>query len=148
MTAAERRAKLLDSATTPTDLLLVELIRTLDAMRADFARREERRLQGTGAIPTRKANAPAGSSGATYRFGRLKGQPLVGSSERDLEWYANAVSQSIDDPAKERYRDENERHLAEIQAAMGNGAPAPRKTETVGGVDFGPPRTDDDLIPF
>ena len=69
------------------------------------------------------APAPAArASGAVFKFGRSKGQPLAGASAGDLAWYAEAISRSIDDPAKSRWRADNIAHLAEVEEAMNGGA--------------------------
>lgn len=91
------------------------------------------------ALSTRPA--PAQSSGrpadGCYRFGRRKGERLTGSPLADLEWYEAAIMGSIGDPAKAKYRADNEAHLAEVQAALGR-VSAPVSAQ---------PTVDDD-IPF
>ena len=52
------------------------------------------------------------------RFGRAKGTRLVDADVDGLEWYASALSRSIDDPEKTRYREANQQHLDEVRAEL------------------------------
>lgn len=91
-----------------------------------------RQSGASGGAPT-SGRPPAGC----YRFGRRRGEPLIGSPTADLEWYADALRRSLDDPGKAKYRADNEEHLAEVDRALGRGnAPADA-----------PPPSDDD-VPF
>lgn len=56
---------------------------------------------------------------AVFKFGKLKGQPLTGAPERDLNWYAGALRKSIEDPDKARWVDSNRDELAKVEAVMG-----------------------------
>lgn len=67
----------------------------------------------------RDSTPPASGEEPVFRFGKLKGQPLTSAPLKDLEWYGNAIQASIDDPKKERFRDQNERHLDEVRQAYG-----------------------------
>lgn len=158
MTAAERRADLLEQAAKSDNLvaaLLGEQIREVAALRDDLARREQRRLESAGAIPPRDTTnaAPRASSaaGATFpNYGRSKGQPVAGATEQDLEYYAAGARRSLGDPAKARFHDKERALLGAIEAelvaqrgggqgpASANGAPP----------DFGTDGGDDDMIPF
>jgi hypothetical protein len=74
----------------------------------------------SAAAPQRVATGErsrVGGDGPLVKFGRDKGKRL--SEVSDLSWYRNAVASSVDDPSKERYRDQNVAHLAEIDEAMG-----------------------------
>lgn len=86
-----------------------------------------------GSRPSSKGAAP---SAGTFRFGRSKGQPLAGAPPADLEWYRGVIAASLDDPGKARWRDDNEAHLAEIDAALGGEDPTAAET------------LDDEDIPF
>lgn len=96
------------------------------------------------------------------KFGRGKGKTIEEASERDLEWYADAIAKSVDDPDKSRFRDANERELAAIRAELAyrRGEPAaPAPSPAYGAPPQGappPPPEDfgdyaggsDDDIPF
>jgi hypothetical protein len=91
------------------------------------------------------------------RFGRAKGKALADPSVSidDLEWYAGAVQRFVDDPAKTRWRAENQQHLDEVLAEMrrrdGDGGDEDDGGSSGGGDDFeaaGRARGDNDGIPF
>lgn len=158
MTAAERKAALVaagEQAQSLTDRLLMALLVEVIDLRKDLARREERRLNETGATTARPAEAmpapaPRSSPGSgsrpepgTFKFGRRKGEPLSGAPPSDLDWYANALRTSIDDPAKAKYRKYNEQDLAEVEAAMDHVVPSEAAQR-----DFAAGPGFDDDIPF
>jgi len=86
--------------------------------------------------PTQGANVAPAPGGDVVRFGRDKGTPL--GLVRDLTWYRNAIATSIADPAKERFRSDNEAHLAAIDAAMGGAVESGHDDSNFGHEDFGP----------
>lgn len=51
-------------------------------------------------------------------FGRSKGQYLDDCKDGDLRWLRDAVQDSLDDPAKERYRGKNAELLDAIVAVL------------------------------
>ena len=51
-------------------------------------------------------------------FGRSKGKMLSECDDRDLAWLANAVGENIRDPERERFRSQNEKMLAAINAEI------------------------------
>lgn len=51
----------------------------------------------------------------TARFGKQKGTPLSQLSDDDLAWYAEALEKSVLDPAKAKYRRDNESALHEVR---------------------------------
>lgn len=62
--------------------------------------------------------AQVGASGVVMPFGRSKGVAIEGATVNDLRWVANALAQSIDNPDKARWRDENQRVLDAIQREL------------------------------
>lgn len=57
-------------------------------------------------------------SGLTIPFGNSKGKPIEEATPKDLEFIANALRQSIDDPAKGRWREANEKLLDGIEKEL------------------------------
>lgn len=51
-------------------------------------------------------------------FGTGKGKPLSTLTDKDLAWYERALSENVADPAKSRWRTDNERKLAAVQAEL------------------------------
>lgn len=102
--------------------------------------------------PSTKRTAPppggAVADGVIFPpYGRSKGQPVVGASMQDLEFYANGCRRTLNDPAKSRWHDKERVLLAAIESEIarqqggGGGGEAPPDR------DEPPPMTDDD-IPF
>lgn len=58
-------------------------------------------------------------AGVLVPFGRAKGMDVTEASADDLNWVADKITDSIADPAKERWRDSNMRQLAAIRAELG-----------------------------
>jgi hypothetical protein len=56
--------------------------------------------------------------GMTLPFGRAKGVKLAEADTRDLRWTAGVVRESIDDPAKERWRAQNVELLEAIDREL------------------------------
>lgn len=85
----------------------------------------------------------AGASGALFRFGKLKGQPLASGTDRDLQWYGEAIQNSINDPAKATYRAGNVRELNAVHAEQASRAApqqsAAARTEPLPGIPQSPP---------
>jgi len=97
-------------------------------------------LRGGAQAPARASAPPAASGGGpVFRFGKTKGRPLAGAPVRDLEWYRGAIAESLNNPDKARYRDDNLRHLAEIDAVLGGPEPAPAPDFGTGAGDDGLP---------
>lgn len=66
-----------------------------------------------------KAAAASGAAGgAVIPFGRSKGRPVAGAASEDLLWVGERVVQSLGDPAREKFKGENERLLAAINAEL------------------------------
>ena len=133
-----------------TARLIACLIDTLDALRADLARREQRRLEGAGAIPVRSAPVPTG--GACFpNYGRSKNAPVAGATMGDLEYYAQGCRRTLADEAKARWHGKERALLAaieqEIARQSGGVEPAPSRNEqpAFGGPGFGDVGDD---IPF
>lgn len=100
----------------------------------------------------RRSAAPAGGGGGDGMvfppYGRSKGQPIVGATMQDLEFYANGSRRSLGDPSKSRWHDKERVLLAAIEAEIarqqgggGGGGGEP---------DFGqePPPPGDEDAPF
>lgn len=97
------------NAANQSDLAAMRKLADAASAYAYAASRAERRPQPTGVADHRDDEV-------VFRFGKLKGSPVRGAAERDLEWYIGALKKSIDDPDKARFRDANIRHLGEIEA--------------------------------
>lgn len=65
------------------------------------------------------------SGGPACRFGKQKDVPLADLDDEDLDWYANAVKASVEDPKKARFKADNEAHYREVCAERDrrNGVP-------------------------
>ena len=96
-----------------------------------------------------RAAAPRGDSGGAPSvfppYGRSKGQPIVGASMKDLEFYLNGSKRSLADPGKSRFHDKERAMVAAIEAEIarqggGGGGGGP-------GGDEPPPPGDEDA-PF
>lgn len=84
-----------------------------------------------GAKPAEQKTPPSDQKptstddGPVCRFGQQKGEPLINLSDEDLDWYAGAVKKGVDDPAKAKFRADNEAHYREVCAERDrrNGVP-------------------------
>ena len=152
----EARKDLIGTGYLSTDLtpcLLALLIETVDALRADLARREQRRLEGVGAIPARTVrSAPSPTGGACFpNYGRAKNHSVSGASMGDLEYYAQGCRRTLADEAKVRWHTKERTLLAAIEAEIarqsGGVEPAPSRNEqpAFGGPGFADPGDD---VPF
>lgn len=68
-----------------------------------------------------RANSPAPSGELPHtlpNYGKAKGQPIVGASMGDLEYYANGCRKSIADKDKARFHDKERAMLAAIEAEI------------------------------
>jgi hypothetical protein len=63
----------------------------------------------------RGTNGGVKRSGFTSPFGRGKGQPIEELGNSDLDWLTNAVRESVNDPAKDRWRDKNQALLDALE---------------------------------
>lgn len=113
------------------------------------------------APPAAAQPAPTGSgkpaSGLVMKFGRARGKTIEEASERDLEWYADAIEKSVDDPDKARFRDANLREVAAIRAELAYRRGEPATPQQAPAPAAPPPPADfgddyaggsDDDIPF
>lgn len=64
-----------------------------------------------------KQNAEA--AGLMIPFGRSKGTPIGEASKADLEWVLPKMREKLDDPAKQRYRAQDEKLIAAIERELG-----------------------------
>jgi len=125
-----------------TDERLDEINRKLDLL-----------LKGSTSAPRAPAAAPGG--GMVFPpYGRSKGAPISGASERDLTYYRNGSIRTLTDPSKSRWHDKERVMLAAIEAEMKKqGIPLP-ESEGEPAVDPPPPDfgdgpgAGDDDIPF
>lgn len=114
----------------------------------------------------RRSAAPASSGSSASGgmvfppYGRSKGQPIVGASASDLDFYMNGCRRTLDDPGKARWHEKERVLLAAIEAELarqrgdddgggggggfGGGGRAPSAPD----YDDGPPAHSDDDIPF
>ncbi len=139
MTAAERRADLLEQAAKSDNLsaaLLGEILREL----VDHG------------VPANRAPAQPSTGGTlsgAFKFGRQKGAAFEDGSDENLAWYRGALQQSLDDPAKEKYRSYNLADIATIDRVIASRSGGGQPPSTGAGdppPDFGPPSDDD--LPF
>lgn len=98
-------------AATPDDLAVKKGL--ADAADAYIKARNAARAGGA-AKP-----AAGGASGVVVPFGRSKGTPIEQADAKDLKWVAARLVESIDNPEKARWKDENARVLAAIEAVLG-----------------------------
>lgn len=79
------------------------------------------------------------SDGPVARFGKQKDVPLAEIDDDDLDWYANAVKKSVDDPQKARFKADNEAHYRDVCAERDrrNGVPDDEASESAADTDRG-----------
>lgn len=68
--------------------------------------------------PTGGGARSGAASGPAFRFGKQKGDALSQGSKDNLLWYGTALNESISNPAKAQYRDQNVRDLADVNAEL------------------------------
>ena len=68
-------------------------------------------------VTTRSAE-PSPPSEPAIKFGRASGTPLSKADSKELEWYAEALGKSLQDPDKERFRAANEAELRRVNAEL------------------------------
>lgn len=56
------------------------------------------------------------SSGGVIRLGKSKGTPIRDADDGALKWYADVLRENIADPKRARFKSENERDLAAVEA--------------------------------
>lgn len=100
----------LGHAAAPDDLSLKKGL--ADAADAYIQARNAARAGGV-------AKPAAGASGVVVPFGRSKGTPIEQADAKDLRWVAARLKESIDNPEKARWKDENARVLAAIESVLG-----------------------------
>lgn len=64
------------------------------------------------------AKGKGGASDPELRFGRSKGKKVSEAETDDLVWMRDKIAESIDDPEKERFIDNNRALLASIDAEI------------------------------
>lgn len=69
----------------------------------------------SGVFPTRP---PTHDRNTAMTYGASKGKPLHELSERDLQWYRKTLTESVADPAKERFLVSNQRALDAVMAEL------------------------------
>jgi hypothetical protein len=71
--------------------------------------------------PRREASgerSPVSGDGWTFRFGKNKGKGPGEVDVRDLRWYERVFLEGLDDPAKQQYRESNQRSLDVVRAEL------------------------------
>ena len=108
-----------------------------------------RRGRGDEVVGWRRGDAAGGSGAVFPGYGRSKGQPVVGATMGDLEFYASGARRSLGDPAKARFHDKERALLASIEAeiARQSGGGQGQPSGGSGAPEYGGPPPDDD-IPF
>jgi hypothetical protein len=76
---------------------------------------QPRTVEQPKASPPR-AQAPSGMNFPNY--GKAKGQPVAGASERDLQFYRSGCVKTLEDPAKAKWHDRERALLAAINAEL------------------------------
>jgi len=65
------------------------------------------------------APVASSTSGAVFpNYGRSKGQPVVGASVQDLEFYRKGCERTLADPGKARWHDKERALLAAIETEL------------------------------
>lgn len=109
---------------TPAQLAWAALMgaaRVFAATENDDTRRELSRTAieyGKVRVPKPTGVSDHRATEAVFRFGNKKGAPLSGASQRDLEWYRDALEQSIADPQKARWLKSNQAELDAVETAL------------------------------
>lgn len=85
--------------------------------RADETKRERRDTPQ----PSKPADAPAGDGPApreTFGFGNAKGDPIVEAEDEQIAWYVEALTKSVNDPEKARFKAQNAADLAFCKSVL------------------------------
>ena len=91
--------------------------------------------------------AGAGKSDVKVGFGKAK-DTLVGDlAEKDLEWYAKAYQENLEDPDKKRWAKENKRILEGIRAEQARRAQPAEPTKAAQETETSPEKKDADKAP-
>lgn len=104
------------------------LLRHVDVLRdADFDKKLWQLVSNftKTQLPAKPANAPVTGtngkkvrSGMTVRFGRSKGMPIEELEQADLLWYIARAEESVEDPSRARFREQNMKDLETLQAEL------------------------------
>lgn len=86
-----------------------------DETRAALSR-EAKAWAAQSAEPRKEASAPA--DGWTFRFGRNSGKRPADVDVADLRWYERVFLESLENPEKARFRDNNQRSLDIVRAEL------------------------------
>lgn len=109
---------------------------------------------GASPRPAQQTGAATGGGPTLPNYGRAKGQPIASASIDDLYWYGERCEQSINDPGKARWRDQEIARLADINAELKRRGQAPIGEASAQGAPAddwrGPPPSgpSDEDIPF
>jgi hypothetical protein len=95
----------------------------------------------------RSRSKPRGDSGdpVIMRFGNCKGTAIQDLETQDLQWYIKCHRESVENPDKRRFKDDNQRVLELLQEELLNRGAAGDDDE---GFDNGGMGSDDDPLPF
>lgn len=69
-------------------------------------------------IEAPRAPSSSGGEGWTFRFGKNAGKTPRDVDVRDLRWYEKVFLESIDNPEKERFRENNQKSLDVVRAEL------------------------------
>ena len=75
-------------------------------------------LSKQGSRAVKRNVKPAEPQARCLNFGRDAGKPLSALSFESLEWYADILTENMDDPKKARFKKQNTEHLAWVHEAM------------------------------
>lgn len=102
------------------------------------------------AAPSAPRSTGGGGSGVLPNYGRAKGQPIVGASIGDLEYYAAGCRRSLDNPDKAKWHAKERDLLAAIEAEIDrqNGGARAEVSGRTDAFPFGGGGAAEDDIPF
>lgn len=130
------------------DAKLDRILDELADMRASMA--EIKAALASKPAPQSAPRSGGGSAGGACfpNYGRAKGQPVIGATRGDLDYYAAGCRRTLDDPGKARWHAKERDLLAAIEseiARQSGSAPPSGETEPF---PFGGGSGGDDEIPF
>ena len=117
----------LERAATPPPAAPVDAIRAAVAQTlatpAEPAREEPPPPMEPAPLEVEEAPAPApveqhGATVATVPFGKNKGVPVSALTPKQLQWYATAAQEKLDDPSKARWHAETQKWLWAVEAEI------------------------------
>lgn len=86
------------------------------------------------ATPSSPPRSGGGAPTTLPNFGKSKGAPIAGAALAELEWYAQAMRESIDNPAKATFKAKNQAMLEALEAEIDRQTTLPEmRLRSVGG---------------